>query len=120
MHCGGSDMAIPVVYNFRSVRARWTSSIVAVAGIAGTVGVFIAMLSLARGFRATLVSSGSPDNALVLRAGSPSEMMGAVTLDSVKIIKDAPGVARDAHGQPLVTQEGVGVMPFPLVSNGDT
>jgi len=32
-----------------------------VAGIAGTVGVFIAMLSLARGFRATLVTSGSDD-----------------------------------------------------------
>jgi len=111
-------MAIPVIYNVRSVKARWTSTIVAVLGIAGTVGVFIAMLSLARGFRATLVSSGSTDNALVLRAGSPSEMMGAVTLDSVKIIKDAPGVARGANGSPLVTQEVVGVMPFPLVSNG--
>ena len=42
-------MAIPVVYNFRSVKARWTSAIVAVLGIAGTVGVFVAMLSLARG-----------------------------------------------------------------------
>ena len=55
-------MAIPLVYNFRSVRARWTSAIVAVLGIAGTVGVFVAMLSLARGFKATLVSSGSDDN----------------------------------------------------------
>ena len=98
-------MAIPLIYNVRSVRARWTSTIVAVLGIAGTVGVFVAMLSLARGFRATLVSSGSIDNALVLRAGSPSEMMGAITLDSVKIVKDAPGVARDAQGNPLVTQE---------------
>ena len=111
-------MAIPLIYNVRSVRARWTSTIVAVLGIAGTVGVFIAMLSLAHGFRATLVASGSPDNALILRAGSPSEMMGAITLDSVKIVKDAPGVARDAQGKPLVTQEVVGVMPFPLVSNG--
>jgi putative ABC transport system permease protein len=111
-------MAIPLIYNVRSVKARWTSTIVAVLGIAGTVGVFIAMLSLARGFRATLVSSGSTDNALVLRAGSPSEMMGAVTLDAVKIIKDAPGVARDSNGAPLVTQEVVGVMPFPLLSNG--
>src|SRR5262249_54021771 len=108
----GLNVAIPLIYNVRSVRARWTSTIVAVLGIAGTVGVFIAMLSLARGFRATLVSSGSNDNALVLRAGSPSEMMGAVTLDSVKIIKDAPGVALDSHGAPLVTQEVVGVMPF--------
>ena len=108
---------VPVSYNFRSIRARWTSTIVAVLGIAGTVGVFVAMLSLAHGFKSTLVASGSPGNALVLRAGSPSEMMGGVTLESVKIVQDAPGIARDANG-PLVTQEVVGVMPFPLISTG--
>jgi putative ABC transport system permease protein len=108
---------VPVSYNFRSIRARWTSTIVAVLGIAGTVGVFVAMLSLARGFKATLVASGSPDNALVMRAGSPSEMMGGVTLESIKVIQDAPGIARGPNG-PLVTQEVVGVMPVPLISTG--
>ena len=108
---------VPVSYNFRSIRARWTSTIVAVLGIAGTVGVFVAMLSLARGFKATLVASGSPSNALVMRAGSSSEMMGGISLDSVRIVQDAPGVAHDASG-PLVTQEVVGVVPFPLVSTG--
>ena len=87
-------MAIPVVYNLRSVKARWTSAIVAVLGIAGTVGVFVAMLSLARGFRATLVSSGSADNAIVLRSGATSEMMSGINLDTVKILQDKPGVAR--------------------------
>jgi putative ABC transport system permease protein len=110
-------MAIPVIYNLRSVKARWTSTIVAVLGIAGTVGVFVAMLSLARGFRATLVSSGSVDNALVMRAGATSEMMSGVTLDNVKILQDEPGVARD-HGTPLVTSEVVVVAPFPLRSTG--
>ena len=110
--------SVPVTYNFRSVRARWTSTIVAVIGIAGTVGVFVAMLSLARGFKATLVASGSTGNALILRAGSPSEMMGGITLDSVRIVQDAPGVARDNNGSPLVTQEVVGVVPFPLVTTG--
>jgi len=110
-------MAIPLIYNVRSVRARWTSAIVAVIGIAGTVGVFVAMLSLARGFRATLVASGSPGNALVMRAGATSEMTGGVTLDTVKVIQDAPGIARDSVG-PLITQEVVGVMPFPLISTG--
>jgi putative ABC transport system permease protein len=109
--------SVPVSYNFQSVRARWTSTIVAILGIAGTVGVFVAMLSLARGFRATLVASGSPGNALVMRAGATSEMMGGITLDSVKVVQDAPGVAHDASG-PLVTQEVVGVVPFPLVSTG--
>jgi len=110
-------MAIPLIYNVRSVRARWTSTIVAVLGIAGTVGVFVAMLSLARGFKATLVASGSLDNALVMRAGSSSEMMGGITLDSIKVIQDAPGIAQGSNG-PLITQDVVGVMPIPLISTG--
>jgi putative ABC transport system permease protein len=110
-------VAIPVVYNLRSVKARWTSAIVAVIGIAGTVGVFVAMLSLARGFRATLVSSGSEDNAIIMRAGATSEMTGGVGIDSVKILQDAPGIARGADG-PLLTAEVVLVAPIPLLSTG--
>jgi len=110
-------MAIPIVYNIRSVRARWTSSIVAVLGIAGTVGVFVAMLSLARGFRATLVASGSADNAIVMRAGATAEMMSGIKLEDVKILQDAPGVGRNADG-PLVTSEVVVVAPFPLQTTG--
>ena len=110
-------MAIPVVYNYRSVRQRWTSAVVAVLGIAGTVGVFVAMLSLARGFKATLISSGSKDNAMVRRAGSTSEMDSSVALDQIKILEDAPGVAHDGSG-PLVTSETVVIAPFPLRSTG--
>src|SRR5260221_2854676 len=110
-------MTIPIIYNVRSVQARWTSTIVAVAGIAGTVGVFIAMLSLARGFRVTLVSSGSEDNALITRAGATSEMTSGVSIDSVKVIQDAPGIARGPEG-PLVTQEAVLMAPIPLISTG--
>lgn len=109
--------SVPISYNFRSIRARWTSTVVAILGIAGTVGVFVAMLSLAHGFKATLVASGSPGNALVMRAGATSEMMGGITLDSVRVVQDAPGVARDNSG-PLVTPEVVGVIPFPLLSTG--
>src|SRR5258708_19718337 len=110
-------MTIPIIYNVRSVKARWTSTIVAVAGIAGTVGVFIAMLSLARGFRATLVSSGSADNALITRAGATSEMTSGIPIDSVKVIQDAPGIARGPEG-PLLTQEAVLMAPIPLISTG--
>jgi putative ABC transport system permease protein len=110
-------VAIPLIYNFRSVKARWTSAIVAVVGIAGTVGVFVAMLSLARGFKATLVSSGSEDNAIIMRAGATSEMTGGVTIDTVKIIQDKPGIARSADG-PLTTVEVVLVAPIPLISTG--
>jgi putative ABC transport system permease protein len=117
MRYGESDMAIPVVYNLRSVKERWTSSVVAVLGIAGTVGVFIAMLSLAFGFKATLVSSGSADNAMVRRAGSTSEMDSSISLDQIKIMEEFPGVAHASTG-PLVTPEVVVIAPFPLRSTG--
>jgi putative ABC transport system permease protein len=110
-------MAIPLIYNLRSLRARWTSTIVAVLGIAGTVGVFIAMLSLARGFEATLVASGSAGNAIVRRAGATSEMDSMIALDQVRVIEDAPGVARGG-GDALVSSEVVVVAAFPLKSTG--
>ena len=110
-------MAIHVVYNFRRVSSRWTSAVVAILGIAGTVGVFVAMLSLAKGFKATLVASGAPDNAIILRSGSTNEMDSSVTLDQVHVIEDAPGVARSASG-PLVSPEMVVIRNFALRSTG--
>jgi putative ABC transport system permease protein len=109
-------MAIPVVYNLRSVRARWVSAIVAVLGIAGTVGVFVAMLALARGFQATLVKSGSPSNALVRRAGATAEMESVISLDQVRVIENAPGTMRAS--QPLVSPEVVVIAAFPLKATG--
>jgi putative ABC transport system permease protein len=110
-------MAIPVIYNVRSVFKRWPSAVVAILGVAGTVGVFVAMLALAQGFRATLVASGSPGNAIVLRAGSDSETVSAVTLEELRTIGDAPGVARDGRG-PLASGEVVVIAAFPLARTG--
>jgi putative ABC transport system permease protein len=111
-------MPIPLEYNFRSVINRWVSTLVAVLSIAGTVAVFIVMLAMAQGFRATLVSSGSPQNALVLRGGADAEMMSAIMLDQVKVITDAPGIARSAAGDPLVSAEVVVIGAFPLIASG--
>ena len=110
-------MAIPLSYNVRSLRVRWASTVVAVLGIAGSVGVFVAMLSLARGFQATLISSGSPTNAIVRRAGATSEMESAVNLEQLRVIEVAAGVARDTQG-PIVSPEVVVVGAFPLKASG--
>jgi len=110
-------VAIPLSYNVRSVRQRWTSSVVAVLGIAGTVGVFVAMLSMARGFKATLVASGSPGNVIVRRAGATAEMESVVDLAQVRVMESAPGVQQDDEG-PLVSAEVVVVAAFPLQTTG--
>jgi len=110
-------MAIPFIYNVRSVRQRWTSGIVAVAGIAGAVGVFVAMLSMAKGFRATLVASGSPSNAMVLRAGATAEMVSVMTANDVQVVENGPGVER-GEGGPRVSPEVVVIAAFPLKKTG--
>lgn len=89
------------------------SATVAVLGIAGTVGVFVAMLALANGFQATLISSGSSQNAIVRRSGATGEMESVITLDSVRVIEDAPGMARTGNGS-LASAEVVVVATFPL------
>jgi putative ABC transport system permease protein len=111
-------MAIPLIYNLRSVKVRWTSTSIAVLGIAGVVGVFVAMLSMARGFQATLVASGSPHNAMVRRGGSMSEMESVVTLEQIRVITDAPGVMRKADGTPLISPEVVVIASFPQRGTG--
>jgi len=110
-------VAIPLTYTLHSLRARWMSTIVAVLGIAGTVGVFVAMLALARGFQATLVASGSPRNALIRRAGATSEMDSLLQLEQVRVIEDAPGVAREGAG-PLASREVVVIAALPLKRTG--
>ncbi len=110
-------MSIPVTYNLRSARERWMSSVVAVLGIAGTVGVFVAMLALARGFKATVTSSGLPENAIVQRSGADTEMTSIITIDDVRAFEDLPQVARDGD-RALVSPEVVVMAPIPLRETG--
>lgn len=105
-------MPVPLIYSVRSVRVRWASNLVAVLGIAGVVAVFVAMLAMAKGFQATLVDSGSEWNAIVRRGGASSEMDSIVTLEQLKVVSDAPGVAHDLDGAPLVSAEVVVVRAF--------
>lgn len=106
-------MALPIIYNIRSIIIRWASNAVAVLGIAGVVAVFVATLSMARGFEAALVSSGSPYNAMVRRGGSSSEMESVIMLPQIKVIRDAPGIAQGHDGSPLVSPEVIVVAALP-------
>jgi len=110
-------MAIPIAYNLHSAGQRWASSVVAVLGIAGTVGVFVAMLALARGFKATVVSSGLPQNAIVQRGGADTAMTSILTIDDVRVVEDAPQVVRQGS-QALVSPEVVVIAPLPLRDTG--
>ena len=104
--------------NIRSIPARLGSSTVAVIGIAGVVLVFVAVLSIADGVNATMKASGDPNLVLILRAGSDTEMTSGLGGDSVRVIQDAPGIARDGSGTPLTSPELFVVVDHPLKRSG--
>jgi putative ABC transport system permease protein len=91
--------------NLRNVPSRWGASLVVVVGIGGVVGVLVALLAMAEGFRATLASTGRADRAIVLRGGSKDELGSNVLRDQAQTIANAPGVKKAADGKPLALFE---------------
>jgi ABC-type lipoprotein release transport system permease subunit len=51
------------------------------------------------------VSTGSPQNALLLRKGADSEISSGITRESVAIIRANPAVALDPNGRPAASAE---------------
>lgn len=90
--------------NVRNLPRRIASSVVIVIGVAAVVLVSAAVLSMATGFERTLVSAGSEDTAIVMRAGATSEMSSGISNEQAQIIANAPGVARDGN-EPIVSAE---------------
>src|SRR5580704_9922295 len=64
-----------------SLPQRLAATSVIIIGIAGVVGVLVAMLAMAEGFQATLKQTGTNDTAIVLRGGSQAETNSSITRD---------------------------------------
>jgi putative ABC transport system permease protein len=88
-----------------------------VFGIAGVVAVFVAVLSIAQGFRHVMTRSGDPTKAIILRSGSDTEMMSFFSGAESRLIADAPGVAQSVAG-PLASRELFVVINLPKRSTG--
>jgi putative ABC transport system permease protein len=97
-----------------TLRQRLGSSAVIVIGIAGVVGVLVALLAMAEGYSETLRRTGSADTAIVMRGASASEVMSGLDHDAVTLIPQAPGIARDAKGEPLASPELVVAANLPV------
>src|SRR3979409_2039350 len=106
-------MGLIASYNLRSMRVRKGTATMTAMGIAMVVAVFVMTLAIAQGFRATLVASGSPRNALVLRKSGTAETVLAGLRSDLPIVESLPQVARSADGRPLSSPELVTVIALP-------
>ena len=111
-------MGLVAHYNLRSMFVRRGTAAMTALGIAMVVAIFVITLALAQGFRATLVASGLPGNAIVLRKGANSENLSGVPVSDVPLVESLPQVARGEDGQPLVSPELLVIISLPRVSDG--
>ena len=93
---------------------RRGATAVIVVGIAGVVGVLVALLSMAEGYSDTLRKTGNTETAVVLRGASASEVMSVLARESVTLIPQAPGIARNAKGEPIASDELVVAANLPV------
>ncbi|HNQ88886.1 MAG TPA: ABC transporter permease [Verrucomicrobiota bacterium] len=112
-----SQILSVTLFNLRTVPQRKGAAIAAAVGIAGVVTVLVGVLSIAEGFRAAMTVSGSPDVAIVLRSGADSEMTSGLSRDEVRLVAQAPGVARTPDG-PLASAELFVIINLPKRSTG--
>src|ERR1700761_4719546 len=109
--CRGDEMnsfnqAITVsTLNFKSLPRRFWPSLVIVVGMACVVGVLLAMLSVVEGYVRSEEQAGDPGRAIIIFNGIENESASGLSRDAVAMIKDAPGIRKDADGAPMADAE---------------
>jgi ABC-type antimicrobial peptide transport system permease subunit len=110
-------VALPIGYPLRNLAHRRLRTGLTVVVIALVVVATTLFLGLVSSLRRTLVSSGSPDNLVVLRKGSDNDGSSQLPLEAYQALRFFDGVAKDAKGEPLASPELV-VQPFFFTADG--
>ena len=100
-------MAIPFSYVVRNLGVRKVTTALTASGLALVVYVFATVLMLDAGLRQTLVDTGSPDNALVIRRGAETEVQSGVERAQADVVESQPEVALGSGGERLMSKETV-------------
>jgi putative ABC transport system permease protein len=106
-------MAIPISYNIRNMKLRKGLTVMTALGIALTVTTAVFIMALLAGLDKAFRSTGNPLNVLVLRKGSTSELTGPFEQSNFQTLKTLPGIAKDSHGDPLISGEITVVIVLP-------
>ncbi|TDI77825.1 MAG: ABC transporter permease [Betaproteobacteria bacterium] len=100
-------MSIPFSYIIRNLVARKLTTLLTASGMALVVFVFAAVLMLEEGLRKTLVETGSPDNVVVTRRSSGTEVQSVIGRDQAAIVENQPEVAYGVDNVRLTSKETI-------------
>jgi putative ABC transport system permease protein len=104
---------IPLAYSLRNLWTRRLTTALTVAGMALVVFVFAATLMLVEGLQQTLVDTGSPENLVLIRKGSETEVQSGIDREAAAILASQPEVAVGGDGRPLLARESVVLISLP-------
>jgi putative ABC transport system permease protein len=109
-----SRLALPLRYAWRNAWAHRGASAVTVFGVAISVMVYVVMTATASSLSGIAASTGDPANVVVLSKGASSAESSRLDAPTVTAARYAPGVSRDASGEPLASVELLGMRRIPL------
>jgi putative ABC transport system permease protein len=104
---------LPFSYVIRNLFARRLTTALTAGGMALVVFVFATVLMLEQGLRSTLVSTGSPDNVLVIRRAAGAEVQSTVDRAQAAVVESHSAIARGVDGRPLASREVVVLISLP-------
>jgi putative ABC transport system permease protein len=110
--------AVPLTYIARNLMARKLTTALTAGGMALVVYVFATVLMLSAGLRDTLVATGQPDNVIVIRKGSQTEVQSGVDRGSAGIVESLPDIATGEDGSKLISKEPVVLINLPKRESG--
>ena len=111
-------MGLLLTYSVKNLSSRRLTTLFTVLGMGLVVFVFAAVLMLAYGLEHTLVSTGSTENAIVIRDGSNTETVSILMRDQAGAVKTDPLVALE-DGLPVAANEIVVLISGEKRKNGD-
>lgn len=111
-------MAVPVLYSWKNLWVRKLTTALTAGGMALVVYVFATALMLTEGLRQTLVATGSPDNILVIRRGSETEVQSSIDREQAAILSSLGEIALDAEGRRQASKEVLVLLGLPKHKTG--
>ncbi len=112
---------VPIRYPIRSIMVRWRASLFSALGIACTVAVFSAIMSLRNGFEELYATGGREDLLVYMRPGATSEGESVLQGSQVEILKkERPEISRDSDGNMISSAESYLALFLDRVGGGQT
>lgn len=111
-------MKVPFKYSIRSVLRRKTTSVITIIGIALVVFVFAAVLMMSYGIQKTLVTTGAPDNVMILRKAANGEITSIIDGETQNVIRTLPYIAKANDGSQIISDEPVVVITLEYLTGG--